>query len=185
MSDQNSIIVAMSGSSGAILGIRLLERLKELGWETHLVISEPAKAIIAHETSYEVEDVKALATHSYDNKDFFSPIASGSFRTKGMVIAPCSMKTRGGIASGYSENLLLRAADVCLKERRRLVLLTRETPLSHVHIRNMDIVSSAGAVVLTPMLSFYTKPETVDDIIDQVIGKTLDALEIDNDYKRW
>jgi 4-hydroxy-3-polyprenylbenzoate decarboxylase len=181
-----TLIVGISGSSGAILGIKMLEFLKDTEYETHLIITSPAQSIIEHETDYKVEDVKKLATHAYDNKDFFAPIASGSFKTKGMIIIPCSMKTLAGIASGYSDNLLLRSADVCLKERRKLVLVARETPLSLIHIENMAKVSRAGAVVLPPMLSFYSKPKSIEDIVNHILGKVLDVMGIDNElYPRW
>jgi 4-hydroxy-3-polyprenylbenzoate decarboxylase len=181
-----TLIVGISGSSGSILGIKLLEFLWSANYETHLVISSPAEGIIPHETEYGVEDVKKLAAKVYDNKDFFAPVASGSFKTDGMVIIPCSMKTLAGIASGYSDNLMLRSADVCLKERRKLVLVTRETPLSLIHISNMKKVTKAGAVVLPPVLSFYSKPKTIDDMVNHTIGKVLDVLGIENElYERW
>jgi 4-hydroxy-3-polyprenylbenzoate decarboxylase len=181
-----TLIVGISGSSGSILGIKLLEFLWSANFETHLVISKPAESIIPLETEYEVEDVRKLATKIYDHQDFFAPIASGSFKTDGMVIIPCSMKTLAGIASGYSNNLILRAADVCLKERRKIVLITRETPLSYIHIKNMKTVTKAGAVVVPPMLSFYSKPKTVEDMINFNLGKVLDVLGIDNKlYDRW
>ncbi len=181
-----TLIVGISGSSGSILGIKLLEFLWSANYETHLIISEPAESIIPQETEYEIGDVKKLATKVYDNQDFFAPIASGSFKTDGMVIIPCSMKTLAGIASGYSNNLMLRAADVCLKERRKLVLVTRETPLSYIHIKNMKTVTKAGAVVVPPMLSFYSKPKKIDDMINFNLGKVLDVLGIENKlYDRW
>jgi 4-hydroxy-3-polyprenylbenzoate decarboxylase len=180
------IVIGISGGSGVLLGIRLLEFLKGTDYETHLVITKPAESIILHETEYSVEDVKKLATRAYDNSDFFAPFASGSFKTSGMVIIPCSMKTLAGIASGYSDNLLLRAADVCLKERRKLVLVTRETPLSYIHIKNMSKVTKAGAIVVPPVLSFYSKPKNVDDMIIFVLGKVLDVLGVENElYERW
>jgi len=180
------LVVAISGSSCSILGIRLLEVLKKKRIETHLVITDTAKKLIEHETSYKVKDVEKLASKVYRNDDLFGSIASGSFSTKGMVVIPCSMKTLGGIASGYSDNLLLRAADVCLKERRRLVLVTRETPLSYIHIENMRKVTLAGAVVLPPVMTLYNKPEKIGDMVDHITGKVLDSLGIDNKvYKRW
>ena len=180
------IIVGISGSSGPILGIRLLEELKGLGYETHLIISETAEKILEHETDRTVEDVKSLASHVHGNKDFFAPISSGSFKTDGMVVVPCSMKTLAGIASGYSDNLLLRAADVCLKERRRLVLVTRETPLSGIHIENMLRVTRAGGTILPPVISLYNRPQSIEEMVDHILGKVLDALDIENDvYERW
>ena len=181
-----TLVVGISGSSGAILGIRLLEVLWSKSYETHLIITSTAARIIEHETKFKVKDVKKLATKVYDNSDFFAPSASGSFKTEGMVIIPCSMKTLAGVASGYSDNLLLRSADVCLKERRKLVLVTRETPLSLVHVENMANVARAGAVVLPPMLSFYTKPKKIEDMVNYILGKVLDVLGIENElYERW
>jgi 4-hydroxy-3-polyprenylbenzoate decarboxylase len=180
------VIVGISGSSCVILGIRLLEVLKKLGIETHLITSDTAKKLIEHETSYKVEAVEKLATKVYGYKYLFAPIASGSFRTKGMVIIPCSMKTLAGIANGYSDNLMLRAADVCLKERRKLVLVARETPLNLIHIENMRRVTLAGGIILPPVLTLYSRPKRIDEIVDHIIGKVLDALGIENKiYKRW
>lgn len=180
------VIVGISGSSCVILGIRLLEVLKKLGIETHLIISDTAKKLIEHETSYKVEAVEKLATKVYGYKYLFAPIASGSFQTKGMVIIPCSMKTLAGIANGYSDNLMLRAADVCLKERRKLVLVARETPLNLIHIENMRRVTLAGGIILPPVFTLYSRPKKIDEIVDHIIGKVLDALGIENKiYKRW
>jgi 4-hydroxy-3-polyprenylbenzoate decarboxylase len=178
------IIVGISGASGSILGIKLLQALKGKA-ETHLIITETAQKILEHETGFTVKHVEKLATKSYRNSDFFAAVASGSFQTSGMVIIPCSMKTLAGIASGFSDNLLLRAADVCLKERRQLILVTRETPLSYIHINNMRKVSRAGAVVLPPVLSFYSKPKSIDDMVNHIVGKTLDMLGFEGEYKRW
>ncbi len=180
------VIVGISGSSGAVLGVRFLEALKKLGIESHLVISETAEKIIEHETEYKVSEVRKLAAKVYGFRDLFGAIASGSFRTKGMVIIPCSMKTLAGIASGYSENLMLRAADVCLKERRKLVLVARETPLSLVHIENMRRVTLAGGVILPPVMTMYSKPDSVEEMANHILGKVLDSLGIENDlFKRW
>ena len=178
------IIVGISGASGSILGVRLLEALKGKA-ETHLIITETAEKILEHETGFTVKQVEKLATKSYKNSDFFATVASGSFKTDGMAIMPCSMKTLAGIASGFSDNLLLRAADVCLKERRRLVLVTREAPLSYIHIKNMKNASKAGAIILPPVLSFYSKPKTIDDMVNHIVGKTLDLLGFEGEYKRW
>jgi len=180
------LVVGISGGSGVILGIKLLEFLWTINYEPYLIVTAPAQSIITHETEYEVDEVKKLATKSYDNSDLFAPTASGSFKTEGMVIIPCTMKTMAGIASGYSDNLLLRSADVCLKERRKLVLVTRETPLSLIHIKNMAKVTKAGAVVLPPVLSFYSKPKNIDDMVNYILGKVLDVMGIENElYKRW
>lgn len=180
------IVVGVSGSSGSVLGIRFLELSKKLGLETHLIITETAKKLIEHETSYKVEDVENLASKVYDNADLFAPISSGSFQTKGMVVIPCSMKTLGGIASGYSDKLLLRAADVCLKERRKLILVTREAPLSLIHIDNMRKVTLAGGIILPPVITMYSKPKNIEEMVDHIMGKVLDSLGIENRiYKRW
>jgi 4-hydroxy-3-polyprenylbenzoate decarboxylase len=183
---KNRIVVGITGASGVILGIKLLEFLKKTGIETHLIITEIAKKIIEHETDYSVKDVEKLADSVHDNKDLFAPIASGSFKIKGMVVIPCSMKTLAGVANGYSDNLLLRVADVCLKERRKIILVAREMPLSQIHIENMERVSRAGGIILPPVLTFYSKPKNINDMVNHVIGKVLDMLDIENDmYKRW
>jgi len=180
------IIVGISGASGSVLGITLLKHLKEAGHETHLIMTDNAKKIIEHETNYIVEDVENSASHVYDNTDFFAPIASGSFKADAMVIIPCSMKTLAGIANGFSDSLLLRVADVFLKERRKLVIVPRETPLSIIHTENMHKVSAAGAVILPAMMTFYSKPKTVDEMVCHIVGKVLDVLDIENKvYKRW
>ncbi len=179
------IVVGMSGSSCSILGIEMLRALRKAGVETHLVMSKFAEKVVEHETGMKADDVRNIADHSYDRKDFFASIASGSFRTDGMIIIPCSMKTLGGIASGYTNNLLLRAADVTLKERRKLVIVARETPLSLIHIKNMERVTLAGAVVLPPMLTCYSNPKGIDDMVSHIIGKALDQFGIEYEYKRW
>lgn len=185
MSDKK-IVVGISGTSGVVLGIRLLEVLKKLGFETHLIITDSAKKIIPHETSYTVKQVEKLATHVYDNDDLFSPVASGSFRTEGMIVIPCSMKTLAGVASGYADNLLLRTADVMLKERRGLVLVARETPISLIHIENMERVTRAGGVIMPPVITLYSKPKRIEDMVDHLVGKALDLFGIENNiYMRW
>jgi polyprenyl P-hydroxybenzoate/phenylacrylic acid decarboxylase-like protein len=180
------LVVAISGASGAIYGIRALQTLNRAGVETHLVLTDAALQTIRLETDYKKTDVERLATEVHRVDDVTSKIASGSFRTDGMLVIPCSMKTLAGIASGYSDNLLLRAADVTLKERRRLVLVVRETPLSLIHIENMATVTRAGAVVLPAMPAFYHKPKTVQALVDQVIGKALDLFGVEHRlYRRW
>lgn len=179
------VIVGISGSSGSILGVRVLEELKKASVETHLVITKAGKDVLEDETDYTAKDVEKLATKVYKIDNLFASISSGSFRTEGMIIAPCSMKTLAGIASGYSDNLLLRAADVVLKERRKLVLLAREMPLSYIHVKNMKTVTKAGAVVIPPVMTFYSKPKTIEDMVRHVVGKALDQLGIDTGYKRW
>lgn len=180
------VVVGISGASGGILGLRLLESLRKLGVETHVVLTSAAERLLKVEHGVSREDVARLAHRLYDIGDLSAPIASGSFRVEGMVVAPCSMKTLSGIAHGYSDNLLLRAADVALKERRRLVLVVRETPLSVVHLRNMLMAAEAGAIILPPVLSFYHRPRSVEDLIYFVVGRVLDALGLEHSlYKRW
>lgn len=180
------LIVGMSGATGAIYGIRLLEVLRDLGVESHLVMSQAAEKNIVLETNRRVEDVKALATVVYPFEDISAAISSGSFITAGMVVAPCSIRTLSGIANSYNENLLVRAADVTLKERRRLVLLARETPLHAGHLRLMMQVTEMGGIILPPMPAFYHHPQTIDDIINQTVGKVLDMFGIEHRlFRRW
>jgi 4-hydroxy-3-polyprenylbenzoate decarboxylase len=181
------LVVGMSGASGAMLAIELLKAMQDQpDWETHLVISRGAEETIRQETSYSVAEVAALAAQVYDNRNVGANIASGTFRTEGMVIVPCSMKTVAGVASGYSENLLLRAADVTIKERRNLVLLARESPLSPIHLRNMLYLSEHGVSILPPMLTFYNRPDTIDDMVHHIIGKILNVFGIEHrHFKRW
>ncbi|HWI50568.1 MAG TPA: UbiX family flavin prenyltransferase [Symbiobacteriaceae bacterium] len=180
------IVVGISGASGAIYGVRMLEVLRQLGVETHLVLSETAGETVEFETGRPVDDVLALATRVYPVDDVAAAISSGSFRTDGMVIAPCSIKTLSGVANSYNDNLLTRAADVTLKERRRLVLVVRETPLHLGHLRLMTAVTEMGAVLLPPMPAFYHKPQTIDDIVNQTVGKVLDQFQLDASlFKRW
>lgn len=180
------LVVGVSGASGAIYGVRTLEVLKELKMETHLIMTPAAMKTVRLETDYKVADIESLATQVHRIDDITSKVASGSFRTDGMVVVPCSMKTLGGIASGFSDNLLLRAADVTMKERRPLVLVVRETPLSLIHLENMVKVTRAGAIVLPAMPAFYHRPKTVDALVNQVVGKVLDTLGVDNQtFKRW
>ena len=180
------IAVGISGASGAIYGIKLLEELKSQGAETYLVISSWGEYTIRAETDYTPEDVKALASHWYDPADMAAPLSSGSFALDAMVVAPCSMKTLAGIVCGFSEDLIMRVADVCLKERRPLLLLTRETPLSRIHIENMLRATDAGAIVMPPVPAFYAKPQTVDEIVVQSVGRVLDRLGFAAPgLKRW
>ena len=181
------IVIGISGASGAIYGIRALETLREIpDIETHLVLTRAARLTISQETSWRVEDVKALATVAYSPDDIGAPIASGSFPTAGMLIAPCSVKTLSAIAYCYSSNLLGRAADVHLKEGRPVVLLFRETPLHRGHIRLMQIAAENGAVIMPPMPAFYSQPQTVDDIVNGIVGRALLRLGIENSlYHQW
>jgi flavin prenyltransferase len=180
------IILAITGASGAILGIRTLELLKGAGVETHLVISQAARQTIESETDWPVTDVEALATVNYDPRDVGARLASGSFVTDGMLIVPCSIKTLSGIANSYSDNLVVRAADVCLKEGRRLVLAVRETPLHTGHLRLMQLSAEAGAVIFPPVPAFYTGPETLDDLVTNLAGRMLLRMGIENEhYRHW
>ncbi|WP_430397688.1 UbiX family flavin prenyltransferase [Ferrovibrio sp.] len=180
------LIVGISGASGVIYGIRLLESLKNSEVETHLVVTRAAEMTIAYETPYTAKDVKALADKVYPLEDVGAAIASGSFQTLGMVVAPCSMKTLAEIATGVTGNLLTRAADVVLKERRRLVLVPRETPLHLGHLRNMVSVTEIGAIVAPPMPAFYAEPKTLDDLINHSVGRVLDLFGIESGLvRRW
>ncbi len=180
------LVIGISGASGVIYGVRLLEVLQPLPVETHLVMTRTAEVTLAHETDRKVKDVKALADHVHQPGDLAAPISSGSFRTMGMVVAPCSMRSLGEIATGISSSLLTRAADVVLKERRKLVLLPRETPLHEVHLRNLATVAGLGAIVAPPLPAFYSRPRTIEDIIDHTVGRVLDLFDIDAGIvRRW
>lgn len=173
------LVVAMTGATGAPIGVRVLEALDEMGVETHLVISRWARATLKQETGMTVRQVEALATTSYRPDDQGAAIASGSYRVDGMVIVPCSMKTLAGLRIGYGDGLIGRAGDVTLKERRKLVLVTRETPLSAVHLDNMLEVTRMGAVVVPPMLTFYNRPQTIDDLVEHIVARILDQFDLD------
>lgn len=180
------IVIGISGASGVIYGVKILSLLKEKAFETHLIISEAGKRNIEIETGYKAEKVAAMADHAYDNRDVGAALASGSFLTDSMVVVPCTIKTLSGIANSYTDNLLVRAADVTLKEKRKLVLVVRETPLHKGHLKLMTAAADMGAHILPPIPSFYHQPETIDDIIHQTIGKIFDYLGIKHDlYKRW
>lgn len=183
------LIVGLSGASGVIYGIRLLEVLREVvDVETHLVISTAARRTILLETDYTVAQTEALADRVYRFNDIAASISSGSFKTMGMVIVPCAIKTLSGIANSYTDNLILRAADVVLKDRRPLVLALRETPLHLGHVRLMTQVIEMGAIIMPPMPAFYHRPKTVDDIINQSVNRVLDLLDLELDqdlFKRW
>jgi 4-hydroxy-3-polyprenylbenzoate decarboxylase len=180
------LIVGMSGSTGAIFGIRLLEALKDCEVETHLIITKWAQRTIEHETNYSVDQVRALASVVHSQGDMGAVISSGSFRTDGMVVIPCAVRTLSGIANGYGDNLVHRAADVVLKERRRLVLVVRETPLSEVHLENMLKLARMGVIMLPPMPAFYNRPQTVGDIVDHIAFRVLDQFGIDAPFaRRW
>jgi len=180
------LVVGITGASGAIYGKRLLEVLRNKKIEAHLVVSKAAEKVIEHELEITKEDLEKIATHAYDEDDLAAPIVSGSFKTDGMVIIPCSMKTLAGITHGYSDNLILRAADVTLKEKRKLVLVPRETPLNIIHLRNMLNLAKQNVVILPAMPAYYHKPKSVDSLADYVVGKVLDILEIEHNlFKRW
>ena len=180
------LIVGISGASGTIYGIRLLEVLRDTPMETHLVMTEAAKRVAESETSYTAAQVEALADVVYGNDEIDASISSGSFITAGMIVAPCSIKSLSAIAHSYDDTLLVRAADVVLKERRKLVLMVRETPLHLGHLRLMAEVTENGAVVLPPVPSFYNQPATITDIVDQTVGKMLDQFGLDRHlFRRW
>lgn len=180
------IVLGISGASGVIYGVKMLTRLREVDCETHLIISAAGKLNIKIETDYTPDEVAAMADFVYDHKNVAASLASGSFLTDGMVVAPCSIKTLSGIANAYTDNLLVRAADVTLKERRKLVLVVRETPFHKGHLRLMTQAADMGAHILPPIPSFYHKPKTLDDIIDQTIGKVFDYLGITHNlFMRW
>jgi 4-hydroxy-3-polyprenylbenzoate decarboxylase len=180
------VVVGISGATGIIYGVEVLRALRRLGRPAHLVISEMAVRTLALETDIPIAEVRGLADVVHSVKDLAAAPASGSFRTQGMVVAPCSVKTLAGIAQGFSQNLLLRAADVTLKERRRLILLFRETPLHAGHLRLMLQATEAGAILLPPMPAFYTRPASIDDLVQQTVGRALDLLGIDDPaLPRW
>jgi 4-hydroxy-3-polyprenylbenzoate decarboxylase len=180
------LTIALTGASGVIYGKRLLEELRNKKVETHLVISQAAKKIIKHELGTSEKTLEKLATHVHEIDDWSSPIVSGSYKTDGMVIVPCSMKTLAGIANGFAENVILRAADVTLKEKRKLILVPRETPVNTIHLRNMLDLAQHGAIIVPAMPAFYHKPKNIDDLVDFMVGRVLDVLGIEHAlYKRW
>lgn len=180
------VTVGITGSTGAIYGVRLLEGLHEAGVETHLVMSDWGRRTIEHETPYRVAEVERLASVVHGFQDQGATISSGSFRTEGMVVAPCSMKTLAGIAAGLADNLVQRAADVVIKERRKLVLMVRETPLSPIHLENMLRLARIGVVILPPMPSFYHHPRTIQDLVDHAVLRVLDQFDVPASFgKRW
>lgn len=185
--DTMRLIIGMSGATGVIYGIRLLEVLQQdPDIETHLVMSDSAKMNIGIETQWSAKDVKALADYVHSNKDIAATIASGSFQTSGMVVAPCSIKTLSAIANSYADSLIVRAADVILKERRRLVLLPRETPLHTGHCELLYKASQIGAIIAPPMLAHYIKPQTIDDLVNHHVGRVLDLFDVDSGLvQRW
>lgn len=180
------LVVGISGASGVIYGVRLLEVLKELKIETHLIMSPAAKITITSETDYSPVAVEKMATKVHKFNDIAATVSSGSFLTDGMAVIPCSMHTLGAIASGITDNLLTRVADVTMKENRKLVLVPRETPLSYIHIENLARVSRAGALIVPAMPAFYPRPKKIEEIVDHLVGKVLDLFQIEHSlYKRW
>ena len=184
--DRKRIVIGISGASGVVYGVRLLDALHDLDVETHLVMSKSAKVTLAYEMDLKVSEVSAKADFTYQPEDIGAAISSGSFLTMGMIVAPCSIRTLSEIATGVTSTLLSRAADVVLKDRRRLVLMVRETPLHLGHLRSMVQVTEAGAIIMPPVPAFYAKPRSIDEMIGHSIGRVLDMFEIKNDLvKRW
>lgn len=180
------LIVALTGASGIVYGIETLKALRAAGVETHLVMSKAAEMTLAYETDLKARDVRDLADHTYAIGDVGAPCSSGSFATDGMIVAPCSMKTLGEIATGVTTTLISRSADVVLKERRRLVLLTRETPLTQVHLENMLTVTQMGGIVAPPVPAFYARPDSLDAMVAHTVGRALDLFGIETGgVKRW
>ncbi len=181
------LIIAITGASGAIFGIRMLEILQKMPEvKTHLIISKSASLTITSETDYKIAQVKALADKCYNADDISACLASGSFKTTGMIIAPCSIKTMSAIAHSYCDNLITRAADVVLKEKRKLLLMLRETPLHLTHLRNMSLVAENGGIIYPPVPAFYSNPKTIDDLINHTVYRALDFFNIDDgNLKRW
>ncbi|MGB0671789.1 MAG: UbiX family flavin prenyltransferase [Rhodospirillales bacterium] len=180
------IIVGISGASGAVYGLRLLEVLRDLKVETHVMLTKSGALTLEYETGLKPEAVKALADHFHAIGDMGAACSSGSFRTLGMIVAPCSMKSLAEIATGATTTLLTRSADVCLKERRRLVLMVRETPLTAIHLRNMLTVTEAGGIIAPPVPAFYSRPESLDDLVDHSVARVLDLFGLDGGrLKRW
>ena len=186
MPDKQRIVVGISGASGVIYGVRLLQILRELPVEIHLVMSTSAEVTLAYETDFKVAQIKALAHHCHKISDMAAPLSSGSFKTLGMVVAPCSVRSVAEMASGVTTSLLTRAADVILKERRRLVLMVRETPLHLGHLRNLAALTEMGAIIAPPVPAFYNRPKSLEDMIDHSLGRVLDLFGLDTGkVKRW
>jgi 4-hydroxy-3-polyprenylbenzoate decarboxylase len=181
------LVIGITGASGVIYGIRLLEVLSSIkDIETHLIISEAGEMIIKYETNWNVADIRRLASFSYHNEDLAARPSSGSFQSDGMIIAPCTIKTMSALANSYTNNLMVRAGDVTLKERKKLLLMVRETPLHLGHLRNMEQLTEMGAVIMLPAPAFYHKPVTIEDLIDHTVGKMLDIFDIKHNlFKRW
>lgn len=186
MAVKKRLIVAITGASGVIYGVRMIQELQKTNYETHLILSEYGRRNIEIETGVRPEDVEATADFAYSHTDMEASIASGSFLTEGMIVIPCTVKTLSGIANCYTDNLIVRAADVTLKEKRKLVLMVRETPLHQGHLRLLTMAAEMGAHIYPPVPSFYHQPKTIDDIINHTVGKILDYYAIEHDlFKRW
>ena len=180
------LVIGMTGSTGVIYGIRMLETLKKLDVDTHLIMSEWAQKCVSMETDFTVDQVKSMATSVSDEKNMASSVSSGTHKIDGMVVIPCSMKTLSAIANGYDDTLIARAAGVTIKESRKLILMVRETPLSAIHLENMLKLARLGIVILPPVTEFYTKPKSLDDIINHGVGKCLDQFDLEHNlYSRW
>ncbi|TKJ23825.1 MAG: aromatic acid decarboxylase [Promethearchaeota archaeon Loki_b32] len=179
------MLIAVTGASGVHLAIRLLEILKEKDVETELIISKNAEKIISVETDYKISEVRKLADKNYEVNDLLAPPASGSYKLDSMIIIPCSMKSLSAIANGYANNLITRAADVAIKEKRKLILVVRETPFSAIHLENMLKLAKLGVIIFPPIPSYYIKPENIDELIDFTIGRILDQIGIESNIKRW
>lgn len=179
------MLIAVTGASGAHLAIRLLEILKEKDIRTELIISKNAEKIVAIETDYKIPEVRKLADKNYKVNDLLAPPASGSYKLDSMIIIPCSMKSLSAIANGYANNLITRAADVAIKEKRKLILVVRETPFSAIHLENMLKLAKLGVIIFPPIPSYYIKPENIDELIDFTIGRILDQIGIESNIKRW
>lgn len=184
--DRPRMAVGISGASGVVYGVRLLEMLRELGIETHVTVSRAALLTMVHETDWKLSDIEARADVLYRADDVAASISSGSFRTMGMIVAPCSMKTLAEIAQGVTSGLISRAAEVTLKERRRLVLMARETPLTESHLKNMLAVTRMGGIIAPPVPAFYARPESIEAMVDQTLGRVLDLFDLDcASVRRW
>ena len=179
------MLVAITGATGIHLAIKFLEVLKQKNIKTELIISENAEKIVSIETNYDISEVRKLADKNYDVNDLLAPPASGSYKLDSMIIIPCSMKSLSAIANGYADNLITRSADVAIKEKRKLILVVRETPLSAIHLKNMYNLAKLGVVIFPPVPSFYTKPKNIDELIDFTIGRILDQIGIESNIKRW
>jgi len=184
--EKKRVIIGVSGASGVCMSKKLLQELKACDYETHLVITDGAKLTWKCEMAEPIENMYSLADYVYDEHDYAAAIASGSFRTEGMIIIPCSMKSVAGIVSGYADNLLLRAADVCLKEWRKVILVPREMPLGKIHLRNLSEAADLGCAIIPPVLTFYNEPETIDDQVRHIVGKILMLMGIEpRDFTAW